>query len=318
VTIRTDKDFCISVAQRFDLPEPLAELLCERGFSDIEAIRSYLEPKLAGLPSPFTMAGMDKAVELILEAVAMRHQVVIHGDYDVDGITATSLLVDFLGKLDLDVISHVPNRMKEGYGVNLNSVQVMAEKVKMPALLITVDCGITSVDEVRKAKELGFKVIVTDHHEPGKYLPQADAVINPRQADCGFEFKSLAGVGVVFFLLMALRRRLVEAGFWTRKSAPNLKEYLDLVALGTVADVVELQSVNRILVKAGLEMISARTRPGIWALCEQARIGEGALVTSEDIAYRLAPRINAAGRHPFSAVFVIARSALYVRAHSQN
>ncbi len=304
MTARVSDAFKKTVTREYGLPEPLVDLLVRRGFTELAAVKTFLEPRLADLPSPFDMAGMDQGVALILEAVAMRQPVVVHGDYDVDGITSTALLIDFLGKLDLDVIYHLPNRMKEGYGVSEDSVEKLAQKVAMPALFITVDCGISAHLEVQKARELGFKVIVTDHHEPGETHPPADAVINPKQDGCGFSFKSLAGVGVVFFLAMALRRKMVEAGFWTRENAPNLKTYLDLVALGTVADVVELESINRILVKAGLEVVNARNRPGLWALCEQAKLNQGTVISSEDIAYRLAPRINAAGRLGFPEVAV--------------
>jgi single-stranded-DNA-specific exonuclease len=255
-----------------------------------------LNPKLASLPSPFDLKGIDAAVSLILDAVSARQQVIIHGDYDVDGITATILLADFIAKLDIEVIYHLPNRMQDGYGVSLDSVAYLADKVRMPALFITVDCGISANEEVRYAKELGFKVIVTDHHTPPQLLPEADAIINPKQQGCAFPFKGLCGAGVVFFLAMAVRRKMVDKGFWDRENVPNLKSYLDLVALGTVADVMDLVDVNRVLVKAGLEVISARKRPGIWALCRQAGISEGVEVTSEDISFRLAPRINAAGR----------------------
>ncbi len=293
---KTETSAMSRLADELGISTILAQLLCQRGVTGADMARSFLYPKLANLPSPFELKGMDAAVELILEAVSSRQQVVIHGDYDVDGITATVLLADFIAKLDIEVIFHLPNRMKDGYGVSLDSVAYLAEKVKMPALFITVDCGISANKEVQYAKGLGFKVIVTDHHTPPQLLPQADAIINPKQDGCGFPFKGLSGVGVVFFMAMAVRRKMVDKGFWDRESVPNLKNYLDLVALGTVADVMDLVDVNRILVKAGLEVISARKRPGIWALCRQAGISEGAAVTSEDISFRLAPRINAAGR----------------------
>jgi len=290
-----DAKACQRISRELDVPLVLAELLYQRGFVTVDKARDYLQPKLADLPSPFKLKGMHKAVELILDAVATRQQVVIHGDYDVDGITATVLLADFLTSLDLEVTYHLPDRMKEGYGLSNFSLETLAEKTSMPALLLTVDCGITAVEEVQYAKELGFKVIVTDHHEPPDKLPCADAIINPKQQGCEFSFKALSGVGVSFFLAMAVRRKMVEKGFWERKSIPNLKSYLDLVALGTVADVMELVGINRILVKAGLEVITARNRPGIWALCECSKMKEP-VVTAEDISFRLAPRINAAGR----------------------
>jgi len=290
-----DVKACQRISRELDVPLVLAELLYQRGFVTVGKARDYLQPKLVDLPSPFKLKGMHEAVELILSAVTTRQQIVIHGDYDVDGITATVLLADFLTSLDLEVSYHLPNRMKEGYGLSHFSLETLAEKMSMPALLLTVDCGITAVEEVRYAKKLGFKVIVTDHHESPENLPDADAIINPKQQGCEFPFKGLSGVGVSFFLAMAVRRKMVEKGFWERNSIPNLKSYLDLVALGTVADVMELVGINRILVKAGLEVITARNRPGIWALCECSKMKEP-IVTAEDISFRLAPRINAAGR----------------------
>jgi single-stranded-DNA-specific exonuclease len=180
----------------------------------------------------------------------------------------------------------------------MKSVAGLAKKVQMPALMITVDCGITSAEEVAYAKELGFRVIITDHHQvpsdPAKF-PQADAVINPRQKDCEFPYKGLSGVGVAFFLIMALRRTMVEQGVWTQKTMPNLRDSLDLVALGTVADVMPLTKVNRVIVRAGLEVLAEQKRPGVRALCKATRTGQG-IITAEDIAFQLAPRINAAGR----------------------
>ena len=286
---------CRKITRDLEIPLVLAELLYRRGFTSAGKAKTFLGPRLADLPSPYGLKGMADGVGLILETIASRGQVVIHGDYDVDGITATVLLTNFMATLDLDVTCHIPNRMTEGYGLSMDSISRLAKKVTMPALLITVDCGISAVKEIQFAKELGFKVIVTDHHEPSGELPPAEAVINPKQLDCEFESKKLSGVGVAFFLAMAVRIKMVEQGFWDRETAPNLKKYLDLVALGTVADVMDLVDINRILVTAGLEMITARTRPGIWALCERAGVSEGA-VTAEDISFRLAPRINAAGR----------------------
>ncbi len=286
---------CRELARDLEVPLILAELLYQRGYVTADAAKTFLEPMLADLPSPFGLKGMRTAVELILEAVISRSQVVVHGDYDVDGITATVLLVDFIRKLDLEVIYHLPNRMTEGYGLSMSSVAHLAEKVTMPALFITVDCGISSTDEIQYARELGFKVIVTDHHEPSSELPKAQAIINPKRSDCKFECKELSGVGVAFFLAMAIRIKMVEQRFWKKNNAPNLKKYLDYVALGTVADVMKLVDTNRVLVKAGLEVITAKNKPGIWALCECAGIRDG-VVTAEDISFRLAPRINAAGR----------------------
>jgi single-stranded-DNA-specific exonuclease len=289
---------CRKLARELRLPGIIAELLYQRGVTTADAAHTFLSPKLADLPSPMTLKGITESVDLLADAVTSGQQVVIHGDYDVDGITATVLLADFLGKLGIETICHLPNRLTDDYGLTMRSVAKLAEKVTMPALLITVDCGISTAKEVRYAKGLGFTVIITDHHQPSSdpaKMPDADAVLNPKQQGCEFAYKELCGVGVVFFLIMAVRRKMVEKGVWTSDTMPNLRDYLDLVALGTVADVMQLTEVNRILVRAGLEVISERSRPGIRALCAQAGMKKG-FVSAENIAYQLAPRINAAGR----------------------
>ncbi|WYD80071.1 MAG: single-stranded-DNA-specific exonuclease RecJ [Candidatus Electrothrix gigas] len=287
------------LAQALRLPQLIAELLYRRGWTSPEKAGPFLSPQLAELSSPATLKGLDAAVEILTETIQAGHQVVIHGDYDVDGITATVLLTDFLAKLGVEAIWHLPNRLTDDYGLTMQSVAALAEKVDMPALLITVDCGITSAAEVAYAQQLGFQVIITDHHQPPSEvtkIPQADAVINPRQQDCPFPSKDISGVGVAFFLIMALRRTMVEQGIWTKETMPNLRDFLDLVALGTVADVMPLTGVNRLLVKAGLEVIAEQGRPGIRTLCKITRTGLGSQVTAENIAFQLAPRINAAGR----------------------
>ncbi|WP_417914204.1 single-stranded-DNA-specific exonuclease RecJ [Candidatus Electronema sp. JM] len=295
---QADAACCQRLADDLQLPSVIAEILFRRGFTTAEAARCFLQPQLADLPAPSAMKGLDKAADLLAEAVVQRRQIVIHGDYDVDGITATALLADFLRKTGLEPIRHLPNRLTDEYGLTMKSVAELAEQVLMPALLITVDCGISTPEEVRRAKDLGFTVIITDHHEPpadAADFPLADAVVNPRQADCAFADGELAGVGVAFFLLVALRRKLVEKGWWTQDKMPNLRDSLDLAALGTIADVMPLTGVNRILVRAGLEVIGGRGRPGIAALCERAGLREE-LVSAEHVAYQLGPRINAAGR----------------------
>ncbi len=288
---------CQELAAALHLPLLMAEILWQRGFTSAEAAQAFLFPRLADLPSPLLMKGMAEAAELIAHAAATGQQVIIHGDYDVDGISSAVLLVDFLDKLGLEASCHLPNRLTDEYGLTMQSAALLADRATIPALLITVDCGISSPDEVRYAKDLGFTVIVTDHHEPrsSAAMPAADAVINPKQLGCAFPCKDLAGAGVVFFLCMAVRRKMVEQGFWTEATMPNLRDSLDLAALGTVADVMPLTGLNRILVRAGLEVIAEQRRPGLRALCERANLQERP-VSAEDIAYQLAPRINAAGR----------------------
>jgi single-stranded-DNA-specific exonuclease len=286
---------CRNLASRLDLPLFAAELLCQRGISTFETAKSYLSPKLKDLPSPFLFKDMDKAIGLIVDAMKNQWPVVIYGDYDVDGICATALLVDFLILLELDVHWHVPNRLTDGYGMTSEALESIQALVDTPALLITVDNGVSAVNEVLKARDAGFHVIITDHHEPPPVLPESDALINPKQKNCRFPFSELSGTGVVFFLVIAIRYYMITNGYWQKNNSPNLKNYLDLVALGTVADVMPLNNVNRILVRAGTEVLTERIRPGIWALCEQIGLREGN-ITTEDISFRIAPRINAAGR----------------------
>ena len=284
-----------NLASQLKLSESLCHLLVSRGVTNTETAHRFLTPDLREIPSPLTLKGMKAATKIISEAVESKMQVVVHGDYDVDGITGTAILVDFLQLLRLDVHYHLPNRLQEGYGLSRESIDKLKKHVAMPAVLITVDNGISAVEEVQYARELGFKVIVTDHHKPGQEIPQADAIINPQQKDCCFTQTNICGAAVVFFFVMAIRRVMVEQGVWQQNTMPNLKQYLDLVALGTVADVMDLQDINRVLVKAGLEVLSLRQRPGLQQLCNTSGLHE-AFVRADDIAFRLAPRINASGR----------------------
>jgi len=239
------------------------------------------------------MRDMEKAVGRISRAIRDHERIIIYGDYDVDGTTATALLVLFLEGTGAGVDFYLPSRLKEGYGLNIEAVKkIQADGAK---LMITADCGISSTEEIRWAMENGLDVIVTDHHEIPEVLPPALAILNPKQKNCPYPFKSLAGVGVAFNLIIALRSGLRQGGFFWPAGVPNLKEYLDLVALGTVSDVVPLIGINRILAKFGLVQLTRSTRPGVLSLKEVSGIGEVAVDTA-GINFRLAPRINAAGR----------------------
>lgn len=290
-----DENKCLEIASELNLSLTLTHLLFQRNLKTKNNIIPYLYPQLADLPPPLLMQDMNIAISLLVQAFKEKMPVVIYGDYDVDGKSSTALLVDFLKNLDMQVLWNLPDRITEGYGLHINAIEKILKKIQKPALMITVDCGINAHHAVDFAKQNGFKVIITDHHQPPELLPNADAILNPRRNDCQFPFKDLAGVGVAFFYIMGIRQFLTKEGFWTQETAPNLKKYLDLVALGTVADVMPMTGTNRILVRAGLEVLSKRSRPGIWALCEKVKLNEGPLST-EDISYRLAPRINAAGR----------------------
>lgn len=274
-----------------DLPPLLSRLYAARGVT----CASELDKTLARLIPYQQLKGIDAAVDLLVQAIEQRQRILIVGDFDADGATASSVGVlglRLLGAAQVDYL--VPSRFTFGYGLTPEIVAVALER--QPELLITVDNGIASLDGVAAAKAAGLKVLVTDHHLPGDALPQADAIVNPNQPGCSFPSKALAGVGVIFYVLMALRARLRDMGWYATRPQPNLGELLDLVALGSVADVVPLDANNRILVHQGLERIRAgRARPGIKALLEVARREPGR-ITATDLGFILGPRLNAAGR----------------------
>ncbi len=226
-------------------------------------------------------------------AISKKEKICICGDYDVDGITATCVLLLFLESAGVQAGFYIPSRLNEGYGMSLSTVKRLHGEGT--GLIITVDCGISALEEIACARSLGMDVIVTDHHEPPDQLPQAHAIINPKQPGCAFPFKGLAGVGVAFNLVMALRAKIRDTAAWTGGAEPNLKQYLDLVALGTIADMVPMLDENRIFVRSGLEIIGQGDRPGIKALKEVCGIAAGP-VSGNMIGYRMAPRLNAAGR----------------------
>ena len=289
-----DHEACRELSKELDIPYILSVLLWQRGIKTGKIASTFLNPQLAELSSPFLMKGMQEAVDLVIKANNEQWPVFVHGDYDVDGISGTALLAQFFRTIRMDPVCYQPDRLTEGYGLQKTFIRKYAPSTGQ-ALLITVDCGISANDEVKLAREMGYSVIITDHHEPPEILPDANAILNPKQDGCGFSGEELAGVGVAFFLAMGVRNMMVQQGIVLKNNAPNLKLLLDLVALGTVADVVPLTGINRILVKAGLEVMNTRRSPWIWALSERARI-YGEKMTPEDISFRLSPRINAPGR----------------------
>jgi single-stranded-DNA-specific exonuclease len=272
-----------------------ARVLAARGLAEPERAAAFLAAPLSDLPDPFSMKGMEAAVARIARAMDGGERIALYGDYDVDGVTSTALLAGFLRACGADVVTYVPHRLVEGYGLNGAAVEKLA--AEGTRLLVTLDCGITSAPEVRTAAALGLDAVVVDHHTVPVELPRAAAILNPHQPGCGYPSKDLAAVGVTFALAMALRRSLRERGwFGAERPEPNLKDALDLVALGTVADVVPLVGANRILVRWGLEALARSRRPGIRALKRVAGVAEGSEVTAGQVGFRLAPRINAAGR----------------------
>lgn len=262
---------------------PLAAMiLSARGIKDARAAYRYLDCDCP-LPDPFLMTDMDRAAGRVGLAMARGERIAVFGDYDVDGITSTCLLTDFLRRHGADVISYIPGRLEEGYGLNPIAIhQLHAEGVK---LIITVDCGITAVEEARLCKSLGIDLVITDHHECKDILPEAAAVVDPHRPDGGYPHKNLSGVGVAFKLAAALCGSQQEV----------LSEYADMVCLGTVADVMLLQGENRVFVSRGLESLRHTRRPGIAALMREAGCAPEN-VSASAIGFMLAPRINAAGR----------------------
>jgi len=276
-----------------DLPPLLARIYATRGIASAEA----LDRSLAKLLPFANMLGIEAAVDLLAQALREQQRILIIGDFDADGATSSALGVRALRAMGAAQVDYlVPNRFEYGYGLTPEIVAVAAER--QPDLLITVDNGIASIDGVAAARALGMRVLVTDHHLPGDALPAADAIVNPNQPDDAFAAKGTAGVGVIFYVMLALRARLRETGWFTEQGidVPNLAELLDLVALGTVADVVPLEHNNRILVAQGLARIRrGQCCPGITALIRVAKRNPQQLVTA-DLGFALGPRLNAAGR----------------------
>jgi len=269
-----------------DYPPLLRQLLFNRGITTAEVAHAYLGTESPTSTDPFLMLGMREAVAVIEQALQADEDITIYGDYDTDGVTASSLLFEFFNQLRHEPRVYIPNRFDEGYGLNLDAVELLAAEGTQ--LLITVDCGIRSLQEVQRAKELGMRVIVTDHHQPGDQLPQADAVINPHQPADPYPYKELAGVGLAY--------KLAEAWLQTHPDPEvDLNQWLDLVAIGTVVDVAPLTGENRSLVKRGLAQMRQPKRQGLFSLAQAASINP-AKFNAGHLGFVIGPRLNAAGR----------------------
>ncbi|MBM4298686.1 MAG: single-stranded-DNA-specific exonuclease RecJ, partial [Deltaproteobacteria bacterium] len=272
----------------------LSRILALRGFANCEAAKTYLSSSLRDdLPSPFAMADMEPAVERIVFALTRKKQIAIWGDYDVDGTTGTSVLVSFLREIGAAPVYHVPHRIDEGYGLNTEGLRRLKEQGV--DLVVTVDCGISNAREVAAAREFGLDIVVVDHHQPPDEFPAAVAVINPHRKDCGFPDKGMCAAGLAFYLVIGLRARLRDTGWFQNSAPPDIRHYLDIVTLGTIADMVPLKGVNRTLTKRGLAELANSTRAGVVALKRVSGIAAGA-VSAGQVGFRLGPRINAAGR----------------------
>ncbi|MCF8144021.1 MAG: single-stranded-DNA-specific exonuclease RecJ [Deltaproteobacteria bacterium] len=270
-----------------------AQLLINRGITEKASAASFLSPGLSQMADPMLMKGMEKGVEAILAAIKNRDKITIYGDYDADGLTATALLRNFFSDLGVPADSYVPNRLEEGYGLHGGAIRTLHSRGT--GLIITVDCGISGEKEIALAKQLHLKVVVTDHHQAPPTSRPDCPVIDPHQPDCAFPFKHLAGVGLAFFLAVAVRGALRRRGWFNGRTEPDLREYLDLVALGTTADRVPLTGQNRMLVACGLRRMGDSRWPGIRAMMDATGVNRSA-VTADDLAFRLGPRLNAPGR----------------------
>jgi single-stranded-DNA-specific exonuclease len=275
--------------------DPLAaRVLVARGVAEPQDAARFLSHELADLPDPFRMKGMPAAVERLTRAIVQGEQVTLYGDYDVDGVCSTALLSLFLDAVGASPKTYIPHRIDEGYGLNRRAVERIASEGSR--LLVSLDCGIASVAEVARARELGMDVVIVDHHTVPETLPAATAVLNPHQPGCEYPTNVLCAAGVAFNLVMALRRSLRTLGWFESRREPPLKPLMDLVALATVCDVVPLTGANRILVRHGLEALARADRPGVRALKEVAKLETEGPVSSGQVGFHLGPRINAAGR----------------------
>lgn len=279
-----DKTRVVEMSKTFNISPLTAIILYNRGIRDDEAITRFLSKDLGVMHDPFLLKDMEKAVERIQKARDNKEKVTIYGDYDVDGITAIAILYKHLTEMGIEVAYYIPDRMQEGYGVNRDALDKIRESGS--SLIITVDTGITAVEEGEYAKSIGLDIIVTDHHECKETIPNVYAAIDPKQKDCPYPFKSLAGVGVVFKLIQALDER---------KSLPDLMDkYADLMCLGTVADISPLVDENRVIVTEGLKRFKTTKNTGLKALIDVSTNGKA--ITTSTIGYIIAPRINASGR----------------------
>jgi len=288
----SDERVAMAMAQQLGLSDVVARILAGRGVS-LEQADSVLHPTLKHLlPDPSHLKDMDAAVDRLVHAIGHNEPIAVLGDYDVDGATSTAIMRRYFAQLGVPLLTYIPDRMKEGYGPNIpafDSLQAQGAKV-----IVTVDCGTVSFEPIAHAAAKGLDVIVIDHHVAEARLPEAVAVINPNRLDDDSEHGNLAAVGVMFLTLIALNRRLRKEGYFAERSEPNLLHWLDIVALGTICDVVPLTGLNRALVAQGMRVMAGRTNPGIRALCDIARVDE--TPTTYHAGFVIGPRINAGGR----------------------
>ncbi|OGP54915.1 MAG: single-stranded-DNA-specific exonuclease RecJ [Deltaproteobacteria bacterium GWD2_55_8] len=289
-----DESVVSLLSEQLKIPPLVARILALRGLNDLDSARRYLSSSLrSDLPSPFLIAGMEQAAGRLVRALERKELICVWGDYDVDGTTGTAVLVSFLREVGGEVIYYIPHRIDEGYGLNPEGLkQLSSQGVR---LVVSVDCGISNYEEVELARSMGIDVVIVDHHELPPNLPPAFAITNPHRPDCSFPDKGLSGAGLAFYLIIGLRAKLREAGWFGASESPDIRRYLDIVTLGTIADMVPLTGVNRVLARRGLTELGGSTRPGVVALKQVARLPPGE-ISAGQVGFQLGPRINAAGR----------------------
>lgn len=287
---------CINFGANTEMTEDLVKsILAGRGITDDKEIAKFLSPTIKEyMPDPFVLRDMERAAKIIADAICANKKIAVYGDYDVDGITSTAIFVKFLRSFGVDVMWHVPTRDGEGYGLNIAAVDDLVDNGAQ--VLITVDCGISCIKEVKHAKERGMSVVVTDHHSPDNVLPMADAVVNPKRADDDSGLNYLAGVGVAFLTLVAVNRELRGCLHDDERCAlqsKHMMEYMDLVALGTICDTMPLIGLNRAFVSTGLKVLDGRKNLGLRVLMDVAGVRHASVYVA---GFVLGPRLNAAGR----------------------
>ena len=285
ITETPDLDLVQKLSKEINISESIARVLLHRGIDTYDKAKGFFRPQLSDLHDPFLMDGMEKAVHRISQALENKERLLVFGDYDVDGTNSVAMLYLFFNELGLQTMYHIPDRVKEGYGIS--TLGIDRGKEFGATLLISVDCGITAVNQVEYARSLGIDVIICDHHEPAEIIPNAYAVLDPLKPDCSYPFKSLCGCGVGFKFMQGIAQK--------RGQSDTVNTYIDFTTLATTADIVPLVGENRILTKIGLERINTSPRPGMQALIESSGTSPGK-ITSGQIVFVLSPRINAVGR----------------------
>jgi single-stranded-DNA-specific exonuclease len=281
---KADASKIAQLQQSIGVDQPIAELLIKRNIETYEDAKAFFRPSLASLHDPFLMKGMHEASDFILQQRNEKKPIMVFGDYDVDGTTSVALMSTYLKSLGIEILNYIPDRYEEGYGISYKGID--HAKVNNIDLIIALDCGIKAIDKIDYAKDLGIDFIICDHHRPGKDIPNAIAVLDPKQEDCNYPYDELCGCGVGFKLIQALHYKL-------GKPQKEIYKYLDLVATAIGSDIVPITGENRILAHFGLKLINSRRRPAFKAILEQTKKKE---LTITDVVFMIGPRINAAGR----------------------